>query len=116
MPINRKYPLNELLKAVRFFTEKKRKRVTFEYVVIKGINNRREDIDRLPKLLSNIPCKINLIPFNSFPNTKFKPPSKRDMERLTELLYPKLPCITIRKSKGSDILAGCGQLVGDGIQ
>lgn len=116
MPINRKYPLKELLKAVRFFTEKKRKRVTFEYVVIKGLNDRKEDIERLPGLLSKIPCKINLIPFNPFPGAKFTSPSKRDMEKLLELLYPRLPCVTIRNSKGSDILAGCGQLVGDGIR
>lgn len=115
MPINRRYPLKELLKAVRFFTQKRRKRVTFEYVVIKGINDRREDIERLPELLSGIPCKINLIPFNPFPGTRFKPPSKKGLSRLLKSWYPRLPCITIRDSKGSDILAGCGQLAGDGI-
>lgn len=115
MPINRKYPLRNLLNAVKFFTQKRRKRVTFEYVVIKGINDRREDMERLPELLSGIPCKINLIPFNPFPGTRFRPPSKRKIGELLKFWYPKLPCITIRDSKGSDILAGCGQLAGNGI-
>ncbi len=112
MPINREHPLEELMASVREFTEIKNKRVTFEYVLIDGTNNRRKDIHQLAKLLKGIPCKVNLIPFNSFPGTEFRPPSMADVERFAESLYPLLPAVTIRKSRGSNILAACGQLAG----
>lgn len=112
MPINKKYPLAELIKAVRYFVEKKKKRVTFEYVVIKGVNDRAQDVKSLTKLLYGIACKINLIPFNSFPNCQFSSPSIEEMEGFAEKLYPKLPAVIIRKSRGQDILAACGQLAG----
>jgi 23S rRNA (adenine2503-C2)-methyltransferase len=112
MPINRKYPLKDLFESIRYFTEKKKKRVTFEYVLIKGINDHPEDIKRLQKLIGIIPCKINVIPLNPFPNCKYKSPTLEETKAFVEKLYPKLPCVTIRKSKGSDILAACGQLRG----
>lgn len=112
MPINKKYPLSELIKAVRYYIEKKKKRVTFEYVVIKGINDRLQDVKALTKLLYGIACKINLIPFNSFPKSKFLSPSFKELEEFKEKLYPKLPAVIIRKSRGQDILAACGQLAG----
>lgn len=112
MPINKKYPLSELIRAVRYYTDKKKKRVTFEYVVIKGVNDRPDDVKALTKLLYGIPCKINLIPFNSFPKTKFLSPSMEEMQDFAEKLYPMLPAVIIRKSKGSEILAACGQLAG----
>lgn len=110
MPINKKYPLSELIKAIRYFVEKKKKRVTFEYVVIKDINDRASDIKALTKLLYGIPCKINLIPFNPFPNCRYASPSIEEMQTLLEKLYPKLPAVIIRKSRGQEILAACGQL------
>jgi 23S rRNA (adenine2503-C2)-methyltransferase len=112
MPVNRKYPLEELMSAVREFTGIKGKRVTFEYVLLDGINNRRKDIHQLAKLLKDIPCKVNLIPFNRFPDTSLRPPPRADVERFAESLYPLLPAVTIRRSRGSGILAGCGQLAG----
>jgi 23S rRNA (adenine2503-C2)-methyltransferase len=110
MPINKKYPLAELIKAVRYFVEKKKKRVTFEYVLIKGVNDRGQDIKALTKLLYGIACKVNLIPFNPYPHTKFQSPSLSEIDSFAEKLYPHLPAVTIRKSRGQEILAACGQL------
>jgi 23S rRNA (adenine2503-C2)-methyltransferase len=112
MPINKKYPLSVVLSAAKYYTQKKRKRITFEYVLVKGINDTESDVKRLIKLLSSIPCKINIIPFNPFPGCSFEKPTAEEIQEFTRKLYPKLPCVTIRKSKGSEILAGCGQLAG----
>ncbi|MEO0092073.1 MAG: 23S rRNA (adenine(2503)-C(2))-methyltransferase RlmN [candidate division WOR-3 bacterium] len=112
MPINKKYPLAKLFSAIRYYTAKKKKRVTFEYVLIKGVNDQPEDILRLKKLIGKIPCKINIIPFNPFPETEYQSPDLEQTKTFVEKLYPKLPCVTIRKSKGADILAACGQLAG----
>jgi 23S rRNA (adenine2503-C2)-methyltransferase len=112
MPITKKYPLSQLIEAIRYYTKMKRKRVTFEYVLIKSVNDREQDAMALRKLLKGIPCKINLIPFNPFPGCEFKPPSLSAIENFAKKLYPGLPAVTIRKSKGSEILAGCGQLSG----
>lgn len=112
MPINKKYPLAELIKAIRYYIEKKKKRVTFEYVVIKGVNDRAQDVKALTKLLYGIACKINLIPFNSYPGSKYHSPTIEEIEAFAEKLYPNLPAVTIRKSRGQEILAACGQLAG----
>lgn len=110
MPVNKRYPLKTLLNAAREYVKITRRRLTFEYVLIQGVNNLPLDAQRLTKLLKNIPCKINLIPFNPFPGTKFQPPSEDDVKRFAQTLYPHLPAVTIRKSKGGSIQAGCGQL------
>ncbi len=110
MPVNRKHPLGELIPAVREFTRIKGKRVTFEYVLIKGINDRRQDISGLDALLRGIPCKINLIPFNPFPGSDLEPTSPAAVERFAQALYPLLPAVTIRRSRGQEIQAACGQL------
>lgn len=110
IPINKRYPLKELIKAVRYYVEKKKKRVTFEYVLIKGVNDRSQDIKALSKLLYGIACKINLIPLNLCPNIKWQAPTVQELEAFAEKLYPYLPAVTIRKSRGQEILAACGQL------
>ncbi len=115
MPITEKYPLKELIEAIRYYTKMKKKRVTFEYVLVKGINDRVQDADKLRKLLKGIPCKINLIPLNPYPECKLKPPTLNKIENFARSLYTGLPAITIRKSKGAEILAGCGQLSGKNI-
>ena len=112
MPITKKYPLKELIEAIRYYTKMKGKRVTFEYVLVRGVNDGVQDAAKLRKLIINIPCKINLIPFNPFPGCELKSPNINEVERFAEILYPGLPAVTIRKSKGSEILAGCGQLSG----
>ncbi len=112
MPVNKKYPLSELIKAARYFVETKKKRVTFEYVVIKGVNDRVQDVKALTKLLYGIGCKINLIPINPYPGCQYSSPSIEELKVFAEKLYPKLPAVIIRKSRGQDILAACGQLAG----
>ena len=112
MPVNRRYPLAELLAAVREFTSLKGKRVTFEYVLIRGVNDRSRDVAQLGRLLHGIPCKVNLIPFNPFPGTDLQAPSDEEAERFARALFPLLPAVTIRRSRGRSILAACGQLAG----
>ncbi len=115
MPATRKYPLKELIEAIRYYTKIKKKRVTFEYVLVKGINDREQDANKLRKLLKGIPCKINLIPFNPYPECDLKSPTLAEIENFAQSLYTGLPAVMIRKSKGAEILAGCGQLTGKNI-
>lgn len=112
MPVNKLYPLKILLETIRQYYASTHRRITFEYVLLDGINNRPEDVQRLAHLLKGTPCKINLIPYNPFPGAPFKPPSPAAVKRFALALYPHLPAVTIRKSKGGKILAGCGQLAG----
>jgi len=112
MPINQRHPLEELIPAVREFTKLKGKRVTFEYVLIDGVNNRKQDVAQLSRLLEGIPCKLNLIPFNPFPDSDLKPPPPQEVERFKLALFPLLPAVTVRRSRGTNILAACGQLAG----
>ncbi|MEO0085870.1 MAG: 23S rRNA (adenine(2503)-C(2))-methyltransferase RlmN [candidate division WOR-3 bacterium] len=110
MPVNHRFPLPDVLDAVREYVTITRRRVTFEYVMLKGINDRETDLRNLSLLLKGIPCKLNLIPFNPFPGSELMPPAPAVIRRFAETLYPLLPAVTVRKSKGSAILAGCGQL------
>jgi len=112
MPINRRYPLAEVLAAIRDYIAATGRRVTFEYVLVHGVNDRPQDIVQLATLLKDIPGKLNLIPLNPFPGCAYQPPSLAAVERFANALYPLLPAVTIRKSKGASILAGCGQLAG----
>ncbi|MEO0079997.1 MAG: 23S rRNA (adenine(2503)-C(2))-methyltransferase RlmN [candidate division WOR-3 bacterium] len=114
MPVNRRFPLAEVIVAIRDYTAKTGRRVTFEYVLIRGINDRPKDITHLATLLKGIPCKLNLIPLNPFPGCPYEPPSPAAVEKFARELYPLLPAVTIRKSKGATILAGCGQLASVG--
>lgn len=110
MPINKKYPLNTLLEAVKYYAKKKKLRLTFEYVLIKDFNDSEEDALELSKLVRGIPCKINLIPYNSVPDLSFEKPSEEKITAFRNYLYPRCPAVTLRKSKGEDIQAACGQL------
>ncbi|MFO7676681.1 MAG: 23S rRNA (adenine(2503)-C(2))-methyltransferase RlmN [bacterium] len=111
MPVNQRHPLADLLAAVREFTQRRGgKRVTFEYVLLRGINDRPADARNLSSLLQGIPCKVNLIPYNAFEGSDYAAPRPREVERFAELLYPGLPAVTIRRSRGASIGAACGQL------
>ena len=113
VPINRKYPLAELLPACKeFFAGDKRRRVTFEYVMLDGVNDSDTHARQLVRLLQGIPAKINLIPFNPFPHTRYQtsPPERVEAFR-QRLLRSDLLAVT-RKTRGDDIDAACGQLVG----
>lgn len=110
MPINRKYPLGELLEACREFPLSPRKRITFEYLLINGINDSIDDAKRLTRVLKGIRCKVNLIPYNEHPGSGFKRPDDGAIDRFQKILINAGYTTTIRTTKGSDILAACGQL------
>ncbi|THB74408.1 MAG: 23S rRNA (adenine(2503)-C(2))-methyltransferase RlmN [Desulfobacteraceae bacterium] len=110
MPVNNRYPLEDLLEACRTFSMKPRNKITFEYILIKGINDTPEDAHRLVKLLRPIKAKVNLIPFNEHPESEFKRPDSNVIQRFLQILLDKKMTAIIRKSKGDDILAACGQL------
>ncbi len=110
MPINKTYPLKQLLSACRDFPLPPRRRITFEYVLLKGVNDTPEDAKRLNELLRGILAKVNLIPFNPFPGAPFERPEDRRVQAFQELLTGKHMTTLIRRSKGQDILAACGQL------
>jgi 23S rRNA (adenine2503-C2)-methyltransferase len=110
MPINKKHPLPALIEAVKHYTKKTKRRVTFEYVLIKDFNDSQKDALELSKLVRGIPCKINLIPYNSIPDLPFEKPSEEKIIAFKEYLFPRCPTVTLRKSKGEDIQAACGQL------
>lgn len=109
MPITKKWSIHELLKAVRYYVEKKAEPVTFEYVLLKDINDSENDAARLRSLVDGISCRINLIPYNAAVGEYSRSPADR-----IDAFYKRLAGIgspvTIRWSKGDDIAAGCGQL------
>ncbi len=110
MPINKKYPLRQLLDACKTFQMKPRNKITFEYILIRDLNDSLEDAYHLVKLLRPIKAKVNLIPYNEHDHSEFKRPSpKRVSDFLQVLLDANMTAIT-RKSKGNDISAACGQL------
>ena len=110
MPINNKYPISALLDACGRFTMKPRNKITFEYILIKGINDSREDALKLVKLLAPIRAKVNLIPFNEHEASDFKRPEPKQIIAFLQILLDRDMTAMIRKSKGADISAACGQL------
>jgi len=116
IPINKRYPIAELLASGQRYIDAQtdRKRVvTIEYTLLAGINDQPEHARELSELLKNYPCKINLIPFNSFPNSGFSRPSGNAVSRFWKVLIDAGFVVTIRTTRGDDIDAACGQLVGD---
>ena len=113
VPINKKYPLAELLAACRDnVANSPRRRITFEYVMLDAVNDSVKDAKALIKLLKDVPSKINLIPFNPFPNTQYQCSSVATIDRFRNVLHNSGMVTTIRKTRGEDIDAACGQLVG----
>jgi len=112
MPINRTYPLKELLRACREFPLPGRRKVTFEYVMLGGLNDTLEDAKRLLRLISDIPSKVNLIPFNEFEGCEFKAPTRAAIDAFHKYLIDRHVTVITRDSRGSDISAACGQLKG----
>jgi len=110
MPINRTYPLEKLLEACRQYQPAPGRRITFEYILIKGINDSAKDARRLAKLLQPIRCKINLIPYNPHEGCDFQRPAEAVMQAFYDILFAKNYTVIIRRSKGQDISAACGQL------
>lgn len=113
VPINQKYPLSELLAACnRYVQTAPRRFITFEYVMLEGVNDTVADAQALLKLLADTPSKMNLIPFNPFPNSQYQCSSKTAIERFRSILHNAGMVTTVRKTRGDDIDAACGQLVG----
>jgi len=110
MPINQRYPLETLLAACRRYPLRPYRRITFEYILIQGINDRREDARRLAKLLRPIRAKINLIPFNEHEGCRFRCPTETVIRQFQNDLVNRGYTAIIRNSKGRDISAACGQL------
>ena len=110
MPINRKYPLAELLKACREYPLAKGRRITFEYVLLAGVNDSLQDAERLAKLLRGIPAKINLLPFNVHDKSPYKRPSDEVVDRFQEAMLGYGYSTSVRSSRGRDVTAACGQL------
>lgn len=116
VPVNRKCGLEDILDACRKFPLKRRSRITFEYVLLRGVNDTPEDARRLVKLLGNIRCKVNLIPLNEAAGIPFERPSDARVNRFAEILATARLTVSVRKSRGRDIRAACGQLIVEGTQ
>jgi len=109
MPLNRRWPLQELLQAARQYTDRSGDRITFEYVLLEGYSDSPEDARRLIRLLGELRCKVNVIPFNEI-GYKYSRPSDQRMEAFMQALQPAPFPVTVRWSRGQDISAACGQL------
>lgn len=110
MPINSRYPIAELLDTCRSFPLSKRKRIMFEYILLKGINDSDQDARKLAKILRGIPCKINLLPCNEAPQIPFEKPDDARIESFQNILRKNKYTVLLRTSRGADISAACGQL------
>jgi len=114
VPVNRKYGLEDILAAARRFPARRRNRITFEYVMLAGINDTPEDARRLVRLLGNIRCKVNLIPLNEAAGIAFSRPSDDRVNAFARILASAGLTVSVRKSRGRDIRAACGQLIVEG--
>jgi 23S rRNA (adenine2503-C2)-methyltransferase len=114
VPPNRKYPLAAILDVCRRFPLKKRNRITFEYVLLGDVNDTPEDARRLVKLLAGIKSKVNLIPLNAAPGIPYERPSDERVNRFAQILADGRLTVSVRRSRGRDIRAACGQLIVEG--
>jgi len=114
MPINRRYPLAELLAACRAFPARNGRRITFEYVLLDGVNDAPEDARRLAELLRGIPAKVNLIPYNENPGLPHRAPAPERVQAFQDALIAANLTAVVRKNRGRDISAACGQLATEG--
>ena len=112
MPINKKYPVSALLEACRNFPMPKRKRIMFEYILIRGLNDSEADAEMLAQKLKGIPCKINLLPYNESVGLPFRRPTDETIDRFQQVLWKAGYTVMVRSSRGADISAACGQLAG----
>ncbi len=115
VPINRKYHISELLQACRHYLSGlgEKRNITVEYVLLAGVNDQPEHAEELTRLLAGFPCKINLIPFNPFPGARYKRPTSVSVRGFQRRLVDRGYSVTVRTTRGEDIRAACGQLVGE---
>ena len=114
MPINRRWPLAEVLSACRDFPARNGRRITFEYVLLRGVNDTLDDARRLADLVRGIPAKLNLIPYNENPGLGFSAPEPQRVVAFQEALAARNLTVVVRKNRGRDIAAACGQLAAEG--
>jgi 23S rRNA (adenine2503-C2)-methyltransferase len=114
MPVNRKYSLRELIECCRSLPLPRRKRITFEYVLLRGINDLPEHAQTLCRLLDGIRCKVNVIPFNPHRGSPFQKPKDSEIEAFQSILRARGIQINVRRPRGDDIQAACGQLQAEG--
>jgi 23S rRNA (adenine2503-C2)-methyltransferase len=112
MPVNRRFPIEELLEACRSYPIQKRKRIMFEYTLLDGINDSDEEAHKLSRILRSIPCKINLISYNEADGVPYRPSSRERILAFQSILRKAHYSVFIRQSRGTDIAAACGQLAG----
>ncbi len=113
VPINRKYPIADLIAACGRYTQRDRKmHIVYEYVMLDGVNDSDDNARELARLLRHMPAKVNLIPFNPFPQTRFRRSSPERIEAFANILRRNKLMVTTRRTRGDDIDAACGQLVG----
>ncbi len=113
VPLNRRFPINELLAACKKYTDSgSRREVTMEYVMLEGMNDQLQHAQKLIKILRGLPAKINLIPFNTFKDTSYRCSNNHTIHRFRDILQASGRVVTIREARGQDIDAACGQLAG----
>ena len=110
MPINKKFKIKDLIQQLKYYTSVVKEPIFLEYVMLKGINDTEDCAKQLVKLMSQFPSKVNLIEFNSWPGVKFKPTERKDIEKFSKYIQDKGYMSFIRRSRGDDVLAACGQL------
>jgi 23S rRNA (adenine2503-C2)-methyltransferase len=114
VPLNKKYPIKDLIAACnRYVADSNRARITFEYVMLEGVNDELEHAHQLAALMKTVPGKVNLIPFNAFEGIDYKRSSNTRINRFRDILHNAGTIATVRKTRGDDIEAACGQLAGD---
>lgn len=112
MPVNRKYSLQQLMDCCRNLPLPRRKRITFEYVLLRGVNDSVADANALCRVLRGVPSKVNVIPFNPYPESEFERPADEDVKRFQQVLFDHKIQVNVRRPRGDDIAAACGQLQG----
>ncbi|MDH3327080.1 MAG: 23S rRNA (adenine(2503)-C(2))-methyltransferase RlmN [Gammaproteobacteria bacterium] len=113
VPLNKKYPIKDLLEACRRYVNNGLKRhITFEYIMIKDVNDSVAEAKKLGRMIKNIPSKVNLIPFNPYPNTEYEPSSQQAIDLFVKTLVDNGIIVVTRRTRGEDIDAACGQLAG----
>ena len=114
VPLNQKYSVADIIAACQRFPLRKRSRITFEYVLLAGVNDSPDDARRLAKLLTGVKSKVNLIPLNAAPGIPFERPTDIAVDRFAKILADRGVTVSVRKSRGRDIRAACGQLIVEG--
>ncbi len=112
VPVNRRWPIRQLLDAAAHYGRQVGRRVTLEYTLLGGVNDSRADADRLSAFARALPSKINIIPYNPVPGLPWQRPSPESVQQFAEWLYPRSPAVTVRHTLGGEIWAACGQLGG----